>query len=220
MPPSNADTQLIHANLTEDLSFDPTGGTTRHSLDTGPGTDANETHDDDHTYRPIRFSKRPIFGKGPKALQGALKEGENVSGPPPKPTGGPMAVATLPEWNIYWALTFRLHKKDGSDFVYRKTAGLLASLTEKTQLDFMLLDGSAIAIEVQGLYWHYEKGRTKVADDIIRAAMLAGKWTIINIDEDAALRDPLFYTKEALEGRDHSYKFTNAFYKPLTTQMN
>lgn len=192
-PPSKASTQKVHAQLKA----------------------GNEENPHSQKRSKTDLLKSPsVLGHGPRTYQGALKEGFQVSGPPPKPITGPMAVATEPEWGIYWALTQRLRKVDGVDFVYRRTAGLLASLSERTQLDFMMLDGSQIAIEVQGIYWHYGQGGKKIADDLVRAGLLSGRWNIVDIDEDDALRDPEHYTREALQGHDHSYRYKGFFNKP------
>lgn len=156
---------------------------------------------------PKAIKGGPIFGRGPLALYKALSKPEHVSGVPPKPEHGPLSLATLPEWSIYWALTERLKKVPNVDFTYREEIEFISSLALGAQLDFMMQDGSQIAIEVQGVYWHYEQGSQKIAEDEYRRALIANAgWKIVNIDEDDAVRDPLFYTREALEGREHAYR--------------
>jgi hypothetical protein len=161
-----------------------------------------------------RLPKHPVFPRGPRALQAQLREPERVgTRPGPKPTAGPLALATLPEWAIYWALTVRLKKVPGIDFEYRGEVAA-NTLSAAAQLDFTMLDGSAIAIEVQGIHWHYELGSTKIAEDLVRATELASRgWTIVNIDEDDALADPEHYVREALRGRDHSYRYQGTSFR-------
>lgn len=159
-----------------------------------------------------RVERKPIFGRGPRGLAGLIQKPEIVSGPGPIPTSGPLALATKPEWAIYWALT-RLGKKPGIDFNYRGEVTLRSSLATAAQLDFTILDGSQIAIEVEGIYWHYAQGTTKVVGDVFRATELAqAGWNVIFIDEDDALRNPIYYVSEALVGRDHSYAVKPTFF--------
>lgn len=163
-------------------------------------------------------SKRPIFGKGPTELRSSLKAPEIVSGPGQRPDTGILAVATMPEWYVYWALE-RLGKKPDTDFSYRaKTA--YTSLSTDTQLDFTMLDGSGIAIEVQGTFWHYEQGAAKIVQDMVRSGALSRQWTVINIDEDDIVGDPtgqaaIYMVREALQGHDHSWRYRHFLRDPL-----
>ena len=130
-----------------------------------------------------------------------------------------MAIATLPEWYVYWALTVRLHKKPGIDFSYRGETSY-ASLSNQTQLDFTILEGSNVAIEIQGTYWHYEQGTAKIVQDFVRAGQLASQWKVINIDEDDVVGDPsgeaaLYMVKEALLGHDHSWRYRGYLRNPV-----
>lgn len=163
-------------------------------------------------------SKKPIFGKGPNSLRQALKDPEIVSGPGTKPTTGPLALATQPEWYVYWAL-LHLGKKPNVDFSYRGETSY-ASLSTRTQLDFTILDGSSIAIEVQGTFWHYEQGADKIVQDMVRSGQLSSSWHVIDIDEDDLVGDPsgqaaLYYVREALQGRDHSWRYRQYLRNPL-----
>jgi hypothetical protein len=106
-------------------------------------------------------------------------------------------TGTLPEWAIYWAHT-ALGRKPFQDFqyIYYNIFG--------EQWDFYEFS-EHIAIEVQGLYWHYEFQKNQVVNDQLRRirAQSIGI-TLIAIDEDMALADPIFYLREALAERDHS----------------
>lgn len=161
-----------------------------------------------------KVERRPIFGRAPAGLSETLKAAENVSGPGPVPATGPLALATKPEWYCYWALE-RLGKRSGIDFNYRGEVQFLSSLAAAAQLDFTMIDGTQIAMEIQGIHWHYELGAEKIVQDLVRRAELVSSgWTVIFIDEDDALRNPIFYVREALAGREHSYFTAPVFVRP------
>jgi hypothetical protein len=166
-------------------------------------------------FHQTKIAKGPIFGKGPDVLRAALSDATETARPGPKPNSGPMAIATLPEWYVFWALTVRLKKEQGVDFSYRSETGYNQGLSGSTQLDFEMHDGSGIAMEIQGDFFHYQQGTAKIVIDQVRAGYLSSQWTVINLDEDDVLRDPEYYVREALEGRDHSYRYTNTFVKPF-----
>lgn len=194
------------------------------------------------TYAGIKVPHRPriprvekqlgtIFGRPYQqlGLTGVVKEAEKVSGPPPQPTSGPFRVglATKPEWYVGWALD-RLgygldsrggRRMDGSPgkatYSYRAETQFIGSLALSAQLDFMILDGSQLAFEVEGIHWHYELGTQKIAYDQYRIAQLQGAgWQVIELDEDDVLRDPVFYVREALAGRSHAYRYQPYFVRP------
>jgi very-short-patch-repair endonuclease len=165
-----------------------------------------------------KVERKPIFGRATAGLADALRPAELVSGPPPQPETGPFArgLATKPEWYVNWGLV-RNGKKNGLDYNYRGEVKFLSSLATAAQLDFTMIDGSQIAIEVQGIHWHYELGFDKIAQDRVRRTeLVSAGWVVIQIDEDDALRDPVYYVKEALAGRDHSYSTNEVFYQPWT----
>jgi len=71
-------------------------------------------------------------------------------------------------------------------------------------LDFEIYE-PRMGINVQGVYFHYEKGSAIIQSDIQTRAFLAAMGiTLIFIDEDDALKDAKFYVREALQGKDHS----------------
>jgi hypothetical protein len=198
-PPSKASTRQIHANLKEARHKEP--------------KDQQLLGLSNIRSSAPKIRHGGILGRGTRDIKEALKEAEDVSRPGPKPNTGSLAIATLPEWYVYWALTQRLHKREGIDFSFRGSVAYAAGLAASTSLDFAMLDGSQIAIEVQGLFWHYQQGSAKMVQDYVRQSALAGlgMWKIVNIDEDDALRDPEFYVREALQGRDHSYRYRGYF---------
>ena len=72
-------------------------------------------------------------------------------------------------------------------------------------LDFLFVDPPDLAVNIQGVYYHYEFGvETKARDIIAREGAVGRGLTLIFIDEDDLLRDPEYYCREALRYRDHS----------------
>lgn len=118
---------------------------------------------------------------------------------PPAPASW---VGSLPEWKIFYALV-QLGYKPDVDFTYQSAwmGGRMAK--GGVVLDFYLPDYS-LAINVQGIYWHYKDTTMMVNAQIQRAQVEQLGITLIFIDEEHALANPTFYVKEALAGRDHS----------------
>lgn len=107
---------------------------------------------------------------------------------------------TEPEWAINWALTTL-----GATFVYQK--GILGgrSYAGGIVADFLVEEPSQLIIQIQGTHWHYELGHRIMINDALQRAVIEAEGTeVINIDEEDAMSSPLFYTKEALLGIDHS----------------
>lgn len=105
---------------------------------------------------------------------------------------------TEPEWAIYWAFGV-LGMKEHQAFEYEY-------FTEVTPngVDFYVYDTNLI-IEIFGIYWHYQLGGFKIQGDLERQIRLEGMgFDYIVIDEDDALRAPIWVLREALAGRDHS----------------
>lgn len=72
-------------------------------------------------------------------------------------------------------------------------------------IDFLFTNPPNLAVNVQGVYYHYEFGIETKARDVMARASLAGQnVTLIFIDDDDLLRDPTYYCREALAYRDHS----------------
>lgn len=137
------------------------------------------------TYTPLRTGRSRKFGTSGKQEQ-----------PFPDP---PLTwEGTLPEWACYWALN-TLGLRERNEFEYQSffDAGII--------FDFFIFD-LQLAIEIQGLFWHYEFGggfQTQYDQERKVRAEAVGI-TLIYIDEDNILESPIYYTKEALAGRDHS----------------
>ncbi len=143
----------------------------------------------------------PIMTRGPKVLQAALLHTERTDAPGPVPPG---LIATEPEWAIYWAL-LRLGYKPGVDFDFQSSQ--LGGRLERggMVLDFIITEPLGLAINVEGEYWHYGHGSDKRAKDRaqrIQAASLG--LFVVYVDERDARANPIYYTREALAGIDHS----------------
>lgn len=111
------------------------------------------------------------------------------------PDGWPGSGA---EWAVAWALTTLK-----VEFEFQ--APLMGGRTEKggTVADFYIPSHNTI-IRVMGIHWHYEIQGAMAADDILKLALQSKGFIVIDIDEDDALRNPIFYVREALRGQDHS----------------
>ncbi len=111
---------------------------------------------------------------------------------------------SLPEWAIFWAHG-ALGLREGQDFDYLSYAGGFINANGPAQFDFFEYDVQ-VAIEIQGIYWHYEfGGKEKIVQDAerrIRAESVG--ITLIYIDEDDAIADPIYFLRQARAGVDRS----------------
>jgi hypothetical protein len=111
---------------------------------------------------------------------------------------------SLPEYIAFTEL-IRQGKQPGIDFTYQSP--LLGGRMTKggVILDFEFTNPPDLAVNIQGVYYHYEFGVDQKARDIMARAMMAGQGiTLVFIDEDDLLEDPSYYITEALNYRDHS----------------
>jgi len=109
-----------------------------------------------------------------------------------------------PEIAVFHAL-LQLGKRPDRDFVFQSKQ--FGGRVEKGGriVDFQMIEPPDLAINVQGVYYHYEKGSAIKQSDIRTRAFLASSGvTLIFIDEDDALSDAKFYVREALAYKDHS----------------
>ena len=140
-------------------------------------------------------SEAAITSYGLRELRG--REQREPAGDPPQDWPG-----TRPEWAVYWALMV-LGLEPGVDFDYRVRMPELEA-RRYGEVDFLVWQ-AGVAIEVQGTFWHYGVGRDKQTSDALRRALVESAGLIlVAIDEEDALADPLYYVREALQGRDHS----------------
>ena len=111
---------------------------------------------------------------------------------------------SVPEYVAYSTFV-EMGKEPGQDFTYQSP--LLGGRLDKGGfiIDFMFTDPPDLAINVQGVYYHYEFGVEAKARDVMAKASLAGQnITLVFIDDDDLMRDPRCYCREALNYRDHS----------------
>ena len=111
---------------------------------------------------------------------------------------------SLPEYIAYTEFV-RAGKVPGIDFSYQSP--LLGGRMTKggIVLDFEFNNPPDLAVNIQGVYYHYEFGVDQKARDIMAKVQMAGQGiTLIFIDEDDLLGDPSYYIDEALNYRDHS----------------
>ena len=123
--------------------------------------------------------------------------------PKPKPPYGdppPGFTGSGAEWAAMWALD-----KLQIEYIYQYVFQGGRSEAGGQVFDFAIPD-RLIVIRIQGIYFHYERGLDEISrDDLLKiAAESSGLWTVIDVDEDDVLADPLFFMKEATEYRDHS----------------
>ncbi|GEM_PF-6969540 len=108
------------------------------------------------------------------------------------------------EWMCYWVLTVVLKMKEGVDFSYQSSRFGGRTELGGIVLDFLMLDGSRIGIDIQGEHWHYGEAE-QIADAVLRRARCQELGIeLIFIDGDDISRNPIYYVREALAGVDHS----------------
>ena len=111
---------------------------------------------------------------------------------------------SIPEYVAYQAL-IRAGKQPEVDFTYQSP--LLGGRMTKggVVLDFEFSNPPDLAVNIQGVYYHYEFGTDQKARDLMGRAQVAGEGIfLIFIDEDDLMEDPDYYVREALNYRDHS----------------
>ena len=112
-----------------------------------------------------------------------------------------------PEYVAYQTF-ISLGKTPGEDFTYQSP--LMGGRIDKGGfvIDFMFTNPPDLGINVQGVYYHYQKYpggvESKARDVLARASMAGENITLIFIDDDDLMHDPVYYCREALNYRDHS----------------
>ena len=113
-------------------------------------------------------------------------------------------TGSLPEWQFHASL-LELGYQPNEDFTYQSP--LMGGRLDKGGLviDFLFDNPPNLAVNVQGVYYHYELGADTRARDIFARESLAGQGiTLIFVDDDYLAQDPLGTTREALQFRDSS----------------
>ena len=111
---------------------------------------------------------------------------------------------SMPEYVAYQTF-IELGLQPGQDFTYQSP--LMGGRMDKggVVLDFLFTNPPDLAVNVQGVYYHYEFGVEAKARDVMARASLAGQnLTLVFIDDDDLMADPTYYCREALAYRDHS----------------
>ena len=109
---------------------------------------------------------------------------------------------SAPEWMVYWAFT-QIGYQPGRDFQYQSAQDGGRLTYGGNVLDFFVPDQN-LAINVQSTYYHYAQVSTIVHDRFVQSSILRAGMSIIYIDEEDARKDPIFYVKEAIAGKDYS----------------
>ena len=123
---------------------------------------------------------------------------QNITEAPPGWQG------SLPEYIAYTTFeSFGL--VPGEDFTYQSK--MMGGRMNKggLVLDFDFTNPPDLAVNIQGVYYHYEFGvETRGRDVLARQQVVGQGKTLIFSDEDDILPDARYYCREALRYRDHS----------------
>ncbi len=116
---------------------------------------------------------------------------------------------TTPEYVVFQTLvSFGL--RPGVDFSYQSSQMGGRGELGGAVVDFLVHDPER-GINVNEPYWHLRRGAEHAASDQLQRAGLERLGIpMVYIDADELVRDPIFYVREALQGRDHS-RFTRGY---------
>ncbi len=107
-----------------------------------------------------------------------------------------------PELSVYNAL-LTLGFQPNMDFIYQSPQAGGRMEFGGAVLDFFF-PSLGLAINVQSTYYHYVTQAAMIRDELAQAMMEGWGVRVMFINENDALRDPVYYVKEALVGRDYS----------------
>jgi hypothetical protein len=120
-------------------------------------------------------------------------------------------LGSKPEWVVYNCL-IEQHLEPGEDFDHQ--SAILGGRVDLggLVLDFVFANPAGLAINVQGVYYHYEKGAGEIQRSVLARELFAAQGgTLIFIDDDALAQNPRFLVREALAFRDRSRLGTGGF---------
>lgn len=111
-------------------------------------------------------------------------------------------VGSYPEWAAFWALE-QLGYTPGQDFIYQSShmGGRSQFGGAIIDFEFPLLN---MAINIQSTYYHYRTLTDTMHDAEQQSILTMMGIQMIYVDEEDILRNPIYYMKEALAGRDYS----------------
>lgn len=120
---------------------------------------------------------------------------------PPVPTTWPGSDL---EWMVFWALTKPLSKTQDVDFTYQAARFGGKAVAGGIAIDFLMMDGTGIGMDIEGEYWHYGNA-TEISSALIRRERCSNiHINLIFIDGADVKNSVVYYVKEALAGVDHS----------------
>jgi len=106
---------------------------------------------------------------------------------------------SYPEFLVNWAL-LKLGMKGKYQYQSAKMGGRLSK--GGAVLDFYF-PSMNLAINVQSVFYHYTTATQQSRGELQRAQLESMGIKVIYVYEEHILRDPVFYVKEALAGREH-----------------
>ena len=113
-------------------------------------------------------------------------------------------AGSRPEWMFYASL-ISLGYQPGEDFTYQYPLDGGRLSTGGVIIDFLFYNPPNLAVNVQGIYYHYELGAETIGRDrIVREQLASQGITLIFVDEDDLLQDPTGITQDALNYQDRS----------------
>ena len=111
---------------------------------------------------------------------------------------------SMPEYVVYNQL-LRFGLKPNQDFQFQARFGGGKIERGGMVIDFLFSNPPGLAINVQGVYYHYEQGSANIANDLLAREILAGQGiSLIFLDDDDIMANPTFYVREALNFKDSS----------------
>lgn len=170
---------------------------------------------------PFGRSRGPTLPKLPNVGNYATSRGPRYIKTAPHdpwlPVPGYWGQRSELEWIVFWVLTKVLRKYPtlappgypgpfGEDFSYQAAFEGGRVQYGGIVVDFVMEDGSQIAINPLGFHWHEGFGTAQQARDISAKGDLLGKYGIllIFIDEAPLREAPVSMVKDALAGVDHT----------------
>ena len=112
---------------------------------------------------------------------------------------------SVPEYMVFNSLITTFNLDPVTDFSFQSV--YLGGRLDKGGLilDFVFENPPDLAINVQGEYYHYGKGKVITQNDMLTREQVASMGiNLIFIDESDVLKDVDYYVKEALNYKDHS----------------